>query len=172
MTDRVSKKGEILKFQVKRRFSKLSDLESQREYVRYKKRPTIRSRRQTYAEAGQDPEEQRAASVEGSLLERIVYKRLTLLLGPPGASWKYKHGLGTVRIFKGGYELDFLVFYPRLVALEVQGEHWHSAALKYRDIARALSVIAEGYAYEEIQEWEIGAGDDYLDWRLRQAIGL
>lgn len=173
MANKVRKNGEVLGFQPLHRLPKASDLEQQRTYLRTKKKPAIRGRRAFAAHVGEDPNEQRAASVEGTILERIVYRRLLYLLGPPGAgSWDYKYGVRNVRIFKGGYELDFLVYRPRMTAIEVQGARWHGPEVKYRDVARALAVLADGYNYEEILEWEIWAGDEYLDFRLRQMLGL
>src|SRR3990167_5119553 len=172
MPPKTTKRGEVIPFKSLRRFSKLSDLEHKREYFKFKKDAPVRDRRMRGAEAGEDPDEQRAANVQGSILERIVYKHLLTLLGTEGWTWQYQYGARGARIFKGGYVLDFVIYSPRPIALEVQGAFWHGPETKWRDIARALSVVADGFEYEEILEWEVWAGDEYLEFRLRQLLGL
>lgn len=171
--NRISRSGGLLGFQAKKRLSQLSSLETQREYLRLTIEKPIRGRRARKIEFGIDPDEQRAVqSVEGSILERIVYKKLLQLIGPEGVSWEFKHGIRGARVFKGGYELDFVIYRPRQTALEVQGAYWHGPVQQYRDVARALAVLSDGFEYAEILEWEIELGDQFLEFRLRQLLGL
>ena len=154
-------------------------LPRKRDYVA---RRNVRPRRAAARRAavGVDPLEQRAASVTGSILERIVFKRLELLVGPANIGFIYKFQLGAVggtdaRVFLGGFELDFVILNrpsAKQMALEILGAHWHGPVDFYKDQARALSVLGVGYDYAEIEEWEIMLGDDYLDDRLSYLIGL
>jgi hypothetical protein len=153
--------------------SKLSDIEKKREYIRTTKLTPVRDRRRVGPRFGADPAEQRANhTISGSILERIVYQQLLELLGPEGSQWLYKKGLLGGRTFKGGVEIDFVIERFRPLALEIQGAHWHGPTNTWKDTARALALIGEGFDYAEILEWEIWAGDVYLEYRLKEIIGL
>ena len=173
MANKITKRGYILGFQRKRSLPKATDLEHDREYVRLTKRTPIRSHVDRRLRVGEDPYEQRAThKVQGSILERIVYKRLEILLGPEGVSWVSQVGIGGARMFKGGYVLDFEITWPKRVDLEVQGAFWHGPSVTWRDAGRAMAVLADGFEYAEIQEWQIWAGDEYLDFVIKQVLGL
>lgn len=173
MANRISKDGLLLGFQPMKQLSKYSDIEKKRQYLRLKKRPVIRGRELRYPRVGMDADEQRAAqNIEGSILERIVYKKLQEILGPEGVAWVSQRGIGGGRVFKGGYVLDFVVEQPRRVAVEVQGAFWHGANVEWKDAFRALAVMADGYEYVELLEWEIRAGDQFLEETMRRKIGL
>ena len=106
MPPRTRKDGTLLTLQPSRGLFKESDLEHKREYVRHVLDKPIQSRRPLPVRAGEDPLEQRAShSVDGSILERIVYKKLQQLLGPEGVRWQFKKGLLGARQFIGGFEL-------------------------------------------------------------------
>lgn len=129
---------------------------------------------------GLDPLEQRAAGVVGSILERIIYKRLATIWGRDGIDFIYKYQIGAAagvknaRAFVGGIEMDFVVLqrpsYKEL-DLEVQGAHWHNPQSLFSDQERALLILGSGRDYAEIYEYEILMGDEYLDARLLQLIG-
>lgn len=172
MAQKTTITGEVIPFKSIKQMSKLSDLEHRREYLKIQKDAPIRSRRIKKAHIGVDPDEQRAANVQGTLLERIIYKKLSQLLGPEGVHWQFQYGIKGARIFKGGFVLDFVIYYPKQTALEVQGAFWHGPEVQYRDVPRALAVLNEGFEYAEILEWEIWAGDQYLEFRLINLLGL
>lgn len=178
MTDRVSERtGEILPIHAVR---SVWALRRPREYVKEQITKPRRAARRIPA-VGEDPDEQRAAQgIQGTLLERIVFKRLSSILGPPNIAFIYKYQLGAAtgvdaRTFIGGTEVDFVVLNrpsDKQMALEILGAHWHGPAEQYKDTERALKLLALGFDYGEIQEWEIMMGDDYLDRRLSEVIGL
>ena len=171
--NKITKKGYVLGFARKRRFPGLSDLEHKREYLRLTKKTPVRDHPDRRERVGEDPNEQRAThKIQGSILERIVYRRLEILLGPEGASWVSQKGLGGARMFKGGYVLDFEIFWPKRIDIEVQGAFWHGPSVSWRDAGRAFAVLADGFEYEEILEWQIWMGDEYLDFCLQQILGI
>ena len=152
---------------------------TRRQYVKREITKPIRGRRRKGAE-GEDPLEQRAAAVDGSILERIIFKRLTVLVGPADVGFIYKRQVGSApgvnaRTFIGGIEIDFLILQRpagKAAALEILGAHWHGPADEYADQERALIILAQGYDYVEIWEYEIMLGDEYLDQRLTDLLGL
>lgn len=52
----------------------------------------------------------------------------------------------------GGYVLDFLVFAPRRIPLEVFGEYWHSGQFASDDRLK-LAILAQEFGYEPIIIW-------------------
>lgn len=127
--------------------------------------------------APDDPLEPRAANVDGSILERVVYKELLAQVGINGFIYK-KTELGG-RLFRGGIEIDFVVInrHPN-VAIEVLGAQWHGPELFWKDAARATIVrslpgITDGMnlRYEEITEAEIRREAQYLEYRIQQLLG-
>lgn len=174
MPDRVSSKtGEIQPLKGKRG---KWELNVGRRYVRIDiLKPRRASKRK--AAIGIDPNEQRAAAVEGSILERIVYQRLELLVGL--GSFDYKKQFGSAagvnaRVFIGGLEADFVVWRRpgRPLVIEPQGAHWHGPTEFYHDLERAWVFMSQGYDYAEIFEYEVWLGDEYLDHRLAALIGI
>ena len=134
------------------------------------------------AQIGQERDEQRAANVAGSILERIVYQRLSIIWGQPGVDFIYKYDLAAAegtkdaRAFVGGIEMDFVILSRpsnRELALEVQGAHWHGYldGAVFADTERALIIMASGRDFSEVWEHEIALGDEYLDRRLLDLIG-
>ena len=170
---KVNSRGELLPFQVKKALDKLSDIEHKREYVRHTLDKPIQSHRPLPVRAGQDPLEQRASqTIQGSILERIVYKKLEQILGPEGHRWKFKQGILGTRQFVGGFEIDFVINNPIPIALEVQGLFWHGPVTAYVNAARALVIMGLGYDYKEILEWEIMNSDEFLEQRIRDICQL
>lgn len=170
---RVNKDGEVLGIQPMKRLNAESPIERKREYTRTKLEKPVRSRRPTPVRFGQDPLEQRASQyVSGSILERIVYQKLSQLLGPEGSRWQFKEGVLNARLFAGGFEIDFVINNPVPIALEVQGAFWHGPAAAFRDVARALVLMGLGYDYVEITETDIISGDEYLEQRLVTLLGI
>ena len=153
---------------------------SRRTYVTTR---NVRPRRRPFRKApvGEDPQEMRAApGIEGSLLERIVFKRLELLVGPVNIGFIYKYQIGAIagvdaRAFIGGVEADFVIINrpsQKQMALEILGANWHGPKDQYADQDRALTLIGAGLDYAEIEEYEINLGDAYLDHRLEELIGV
>lgn len=118
----------------------------------------------------------RAADVEGSILERVVYGELLRQLGLGG--FIYKKGALGARLFKGGIEIDFLVTarHPN-VAIEVLGAFWHGPNVQFKDAARALIIRGlpgeDGLPmkYIEITEEEIRRGRRPLEVQITKIIG-
>lgn len=138
----------------------------------------IRGRRRFAAEfAPDDPLETRAAAVEGSILERVVYAELVRQLnGPQG--FIYKKGELGGRLFRGGIEIDFLITarHPN-IAIEVLGAQWHGPRQQFQDAARAITVRGltgeDGLKmrYAEIAEHEIRLGADFLQQKISSILG-
>lgn len=130
---------------------------------------------------GGDILERRAAQgILGTVLERIVYKRLATIWGPPEQAFIYKYNIGAVagvknaRALAGGIEMDFVILHRpsgREQDLEVQGAHWHGPQDQSADLERELLLVASGRDFAEVWEWEIMIGDDFLDQRILQLIG-
>lgn len=102
-----------------------------------------------------------------SVLERIVAKRLVVIWGDRGVDWEYQLGIAE-------YSADFAIYNrpsQKILVLEVQGAQWHRPMDNYSDSARAMDMIARGYDWTEILEWEIRMGDEYTDQRLIELIG-
>jgi hypothetical protein len=137
----------------------------------------IRGRRRYEPYAVEDPQEARAVSpttYDGTILERIVYKRSLILFGPPGYfTWSAQHEEQGGRNLIGGIAIDFVYWLSRpFLALEVQGTYWHGPFAQYTDATRALILRGYGYRYAELGEDEVLAlGDDYLDRRLLDLVG-
>jgi hypothetical protein len=107
-----------------------------------------------------------------TILERIVIKKLFQLYGEGGFIVQEPFFGG--RIIYGGLVTDFVVIavYPPC-ALEIQGEYWHSNPLgEERDLMRRLMIESLGYRYVELEEWEIMLGDDYLESRIEELVGV
>lgn len=151
---------------------------SKRDYTKREITRPVRIRRRR-GSVGQDPLEMRAAGVEGSILERIVFKRLTVLYGPVNIGFIYKYQVGAVsgadaRAFVGGFEMDFVVLNRpsgKEVALEILGAHWHGPKDQFADQERMLAIMGTGRDYAEIWEYEVMLGDEYLDHRIVQLVG-
>ncbi len=175
MPNRIGRNGELLGVRGKRGAFQYS----KRDYVT---RRDVRPRRNAFraAPVGPDPEEFRMANVEGSNLERILYKRLTLLVGEQnvGFIYKFQHGAAAgfdARAMVGGLEADFIVLNrpsSQGLVLEPQGAQWHGPVDQYHDTDRAYVWIALGYEYAEIMEWEVDMGDEYVDRRLSEILGV
>lgn len=125
-------------------------------------------------------ENSRMANVQGSNLERILYKRLTVIWGQEGKDFIYKYQVGAAegvknaRAFVGGIEADFIILNRpsgKMLVLEPQGAHWHGPADFPADTARALRWLAMGMDFAEIWEYEFWRGDEYLDRRILELIG-
>jgi very-short-patch-repair endonuclease len=104
---------------------------------------------------------------EGSVLERIVLKRLSIIWGVMGVDFKWQDP-------EGDRSIDIAVYNRpsgKNLALEVQGYVWHGPFAYYADTDRALFLMARGWDYAEIWEHEIMLGDEYLDQRLMELIG-
>lgn len=134
----------------------------------------IRGRRQRGTESGLDPLEQRALPKNtfpnATLPERIVYNKLVQLVGEE--NFIYQRADNGGRTVIGGFVLDFVITNKRpQIALEVLGDYWHRAELRYADWERALEVTSLGYEYAEIWEHEILMGDSYLEQILVDIVG-
>ncbi len=120
--------------------------------------------------------EGRAADVDGSILERVVYKELERQLGPAG--FIFKRGINGARLFRGGIEIDFLITarHPN-IALEVLGAFWHGPEVQFKDFARAITVAGlpglDGLnmRYTELTEDEIRRDQLWLEERIANIIG-
>lgn len=176
MPDRINMYGEIEEAKGQRAASAAG---AERDYFKFTNTKPRRNARRD-APIGMDELEIRADPVVGSILERIVHKRLRLIWGPPGKAFIFKYGMSGVqgvsdpRAFAGGIEMDFVILNRpsgKEMALEVQGAHWHGPSDFYADTERALIVEASGRDYREIWEYEIMLGDDYLDNRILELIG-
>lgn len=176
MSDKINRRGEIEHLKAKRGASQAG---SDRDYYKLVNTKARRNARRA-APLGWDPLDLRGAGVEGSNLEKIVYKRLTEIWGPEGIAFIYKYAIGSApgvknaRAFAGGVEMDFVILNRpsgKEMALEVQGAHWHGPSEFYADTERALAIEATGRDYRELWEYEILLGDEYLDMRILQLIG-
>lgn len=174
MPNRVGANGQIMPIKGKRGISEYAKRDYTKRRITKPRRNAVRS-----AAVGQDPEEFRMANVEGSNLERIIYKRLTLLVGPQNVGFIYKFQAGAAagvdaRALRGGIEADFIVLNrpsSQGLVLEPQGAQWHGQVEKFHDVERALIWMSMGYEYAEIMEWEVMLGDEFLDQRLEDLIG-
>ena len=134
--------------------------------------PPRNARREKAIEFAADPLELRAVGGplgpdEGSVLERIVAKRLSVIWGNYEIDFTWQEPVQDK-------SLDFAIYNRpsgKVLALEVQGAHWHGPKDFAADTERALFVIANGYDFAEVWEWEIRLGDEYLDARLMSLIG-
>jgi len=138
----------------------------------------IQSRRQFQPFAMEDPDEARAVPetvFNGTILERIVYKRNLVLYGPPGpSSWDVQQAAIVRKGEFGGIKLDFVYYrvFPFLV-LEPQGRVWHSFDTDYLDASRAFEIEGLGFRYAEIFEEDIlsPVTDQELDRRIQDLVG-
>lgn len=139
-------------------------------FTRYGDRPITRDRRLRPIEIGIDPLEARAANVEGTLPERIVYKKLVQLVGEQYISFQRLEGGG--RNILGGFVLDFLITdrFPPLV-IEVLGDFWHKPSRAFADAERMMAVTNRGYGYFEIWEHEVYHSDELTEKLLSEALG-
>ena len=150
----------------------------------YVKINITKPRRSARRNAPLDPlaaENSRMADVAGSNLERILYKRLTVIWGREGKDFIYKYQVGAAagvknaRAFVGGIEADFIILNRpsgKQLVLEPQGAYWHGPADFPADTARALRWLAMGMDFAEIWEYEFQRGDEYLDRRILELIGV
>jgi len=151
-----------------RRISRLPQKE--RTIVRHTDADITRDRKRPPVEIGQDPLEARAIPKGvfpgATLPERIVYKKLTQLVGESNFIFQ-RSALGG-RAILGGFVIDFLVYITNPpILIEVQGMHWHQPKDAYRDLERALVMSSMGYEYHEIWEDDIYSSDE----RLEQILG-
>ncbi len=121
--------------------------------------------------------EERAADVDGSILERVVYAELVSQLNGT-AGFIYKKGALGGRLFRGGIEMDFLVTarHPN-IAIEVLGAQWHGPSVQFADAARAIVIrglLGEDgipIVYQEINEWEIRMEPQFLEEKISRMLG-
>lgn len=141
-----------------------------RNFLRFQDAPITKNRRLQPIEFGDDPLEQRAIPKDrfpgATLPERIVYKKLAQLIGED--KFIYQRSEFGGRAFIGGYVLDFVVLVRQPpILLEVEGQYWHQKKDEYRDIQRATVMVALGFEYHEIWEYDIYQSDENLERILR-----
>lgn len=141
-----------------------------RVFVRNQDIPVVRDHRRDAPEFGEDPLEARAISPDvfarATLPERIVYKKLSQLIGEENFIFQYSQLGG--RNLIGGFLIDFLI--EPNIALEVLGSYWHKAFERWADEERAVVVASRGFEYHEIWDWEIYMGDSYLEEWFRRVL--
>lgn len=168
--DRVNQEGTIERYKPLRG---LSGVPADRGYIKARvSKPRRNAARPAPIKFAKDPLELRAIGSpisEGTVLERIVAKRLSVIWGRLDIAFAF-----LVPVGMGYNPVDFMIYKRpsgRELALEVQGAIWHGPSSRYANVARALDIISTGRDYEEVWEWEIRMGDEFLDTRLLELIG-
>jgi len=144
-----------------------------RKMIRREDAPISRNRKKESIAWGDDELEQRAIPKSrypgATLPERIVYKKLTELIGEDKFIFQRAEGGGRAVI--GGFVLDFVILVrDPPILLEVAGTYWHQAKDQYRDLERALVMQGLGYEYYELGEQDIYISDMHLETILRSIL--
>ena len=141
----------------------------------------VRGHKGRGAPIGLDPLEQRALQgIVAPITERIVYKTLAQMIGPENFIWQFDiqggrqvfHSVFVGGTLLGGFILDFVILNrtPPL-AIEVQGSYWHGTEGPGRDVARQIAVNQFGFDYAEIWDYQIYAGQQYLEDLILRLLG-
>ena len=73
---------------------------------------------------------------------------VAMALGKLDIPFIYQYDLFGTAQLRGGIVIDFLILRPFAMALEVQGEHWHTGELGADDRLRKAIIEAEGIPVE------------------------
>ena len=102
--------------------------------------------------------QQLPADFPGSLPEYLVLAELVRLGKQPGVDFTYQSPLMGGRVEKGGVILDFLLYDPPDLAINVQGEYWHyglGPGVKARDLMARSQMAGQGITLIFIDEADI-----------------
>lgn len=110
--------------------------------------------------------------IRGKQPESAEEWRVSVALERFKVNYRYQVSIRGGRLLRGGQLLDFLLYIPNPLPLQVFGNYWHRAQLKNQDRLK-LAILKQVFGVEPVVLWgsELETIEEAID-RVREVIGL